>query len=81
MMAMLGYGDHDSIGDINFWNESIHPEDMEGVKRTMEYHLENRTRTYAIDYECDAQMESISGCPIVVAQSKMKQENQFFFLA
>ncbi|OGZ19134.1 MAG: hypothetical protein A2494_00660 [Candidatus Lloydbacteria bacterium RIFOXYC12_FULL_46_25] len=50
MVAMLGYGDHDAGGDIDFWYQNVHPDDLEGVKRTMQYHLEQRTRTYAIDY-------------------------------
>lgn len=50
MVSMLGYGDHDASGDINFWYQNVHPEDLEGVKRTMEYHLEHRTRAYSIDY-------------------------------
>lgn len=50
MVSMLGYGDHSSVGDIDFWYQSIHPDDLEGVKRTMQYHLEHRTRTYSIDY-------------------------------
>ena len=50
MMAMLGYGDHDSVNDIDFWYQNVHPNDVEGMKRTMQYHLEHRTRMYAIDY-------------------------------
>ena len=50
MMAMLGYADHDTVTDIDFWYKSVHPEDLEGMKRTMGYHLEHRTRDYSIEY-------------------------------
>lgn len=50
MMAMLGYSDHDKEEDLEFWFESVHPEDVEGMKRTMEFHLDHRTPEYTIEY-------------------------------
>lgn len=50
MMAMLGYPEHDKIDKISFWHESIHPDDLEGVKRSMEYHFDRRTPEYSIEY-------------------------------
>lgn len=49
-MAMLGYADHDKDDTIDFWYQSIHPDDLEGVKRAMEYHLDRRTPEYSIEY-------------------------------
>jgi len=50
IMTMLGYPDHDKIDKINFWYDSIHPEDAPGVKREMEYYLDRRTPEYSIEY-------------------------------
>lgn len=50
MMAMLGYADHDKEESLEFWFESVHPEDVEGLKRTMEFHLDHRTPEYTIEY-------------------------------
>lgn len=50
MMAMLGYPDLDQTRNIAFWHESIHPDDLEGVKRSMEYHFDRRTPEYSIEY-------------------------------
>jgi PAS domain S-box-containing protein len=50
MMIMLGYGDKEVTQKIDFWYENIHPDDVEGVERTMKYHLEGRTPDYAIEY-------------------------------
>ena len=50
MMAMLGYPEQDKIDKIDFWYQSIHPDDLEGVKRTMEYHFDRRTPEYSIQY-------------------------------
>lgn len=50
MMAMLGYGDRARVEDLEFWFASIHPEDVDGVKRAMEFHLDRRTPEYSIEY-------------------------------
>ncbi len=50
MMAMLGYGDRARVEDLEFWFTSIHPEDVDGVKRAMEFHLDRRTPEYSIEY-------------------------------
>lgn len=50
MMAMLGYGDRARVEDLEFWFASIHPEDVAGVKRAMEFHLDRRTPEYSIEY-------------------------------
>ncbi len=50
MMAMLGYPDHDKVESIEFWFNSVHPDDVEGFKRTMEFHFDKRTRDYSIEY-------------------------------
>jgi PAS domain S-box-containing protein len=50
MMAMLGYGDHAKLETLDFWMQSIHPEDVDGVKRAMEFHLDRRTPEYSIEY-------------------------------
>lgn len=50
MMSMLGYPEHDKEDTIDFWMNSIHPDDLEGVKRTMEYHIARRTPEYRVEY-------------------------------
>ena len=50
MMAMLGYPEQDKIDTIDTWMGLVHAEDVEGVKRTIEYHLAKRTPEYAIEY-------------------------------
>ena len=50
MMAMLGYPDRSQVGKVEFWTANVHPDDAEGVKRAMEYHLDKRTPEYAIEY-------------------------------
>jgi PAS domain S-box-containing protein len=50
MMNMLAYSDREKLDKIGFWYENVHPEDLEGVKRTMEYHINQRTPDYSIEY-------------------------------
>lgn len=50
MMSMLGYGDRDTIKPIDFWYGIIHPDDVEGVKRSMQYQIERRTPEHSIEY-------------------------------
>ncbi len=50
LMSMLGYSDHDHSDNINFWHSAVHPNDIEGVKRTLEYHLDRRTPDYFVEY-------------------------------
>jgi len=50
LMAMLGYGDSEKVEKLDFWYQSVHPEDLEGVKRAMEFHLNQRTPEYSIEY-------------------------------
>jgi PAS domain S-box-containing protein len=50
MMSMLGYPDRDKEETIDFWMNSVHPDDLDGVKRSMEYHIARRTPEYAIEY-------------------------------
>ncbi len=50
MMAMLGYADRNKTDKLDFWMTSVHPDDLEGVKRAMEFHLDKRTPEYSIEY-------------------------------
>lgn len=50
MMALLGYGEQERIDRIDFWYSLIHPDDIEGVRRTMTYHFDKRTPEYSIEY-------------------------------
>lgn len=50
MMAMLGYPERDRTENIGFWHDAIHPNDKEGVERTLQYHLERRTPEYGVEY-------------------------------
>lgn len=50
MMSMLGYADRDKEDSLDFWMSIVHPDDLEGVKRSMEYHIARRTPEYAIEY-------------------------------
>ncbi len=50
MMSMLGYADRDKLANFQFWLENVHPEDAEGLKRTMEYAIDKRTPDYSIEY-------------------------------
>ena len=55
MMAMLGYPDRDKEDSIDFWMNSVHPDDIDGVKRSMEYHIAKRTPEYSIEYRIKRQ--------------------------
>ncbi len=50
MMALLGYGEQERIDRIDFWYSLIHPDDVDGVRRTMNYHFDKRTPEYSIEY-------------------------------
>ncbi len=50
MMALLGYGEQERNDRIDFWYSLIHPDDVEGVRRTMTYHFDRRTPEYSIEY-------------------------------
>ncbi len=50
MMALLGYGEEERIDRIDFWFGLIHPDDVDGVRRTMNYHFDKRTPEYSIEY-------------------------------
>ncbi|HXK37593.1 MAG TPA: PAS domain S-box protein [Candidatus Paceibacterota bacterium] len=50
MMALLGYGEQERTDRIDFWYSLIHPDDIEGVRRTMTYHFDKRTPEYSIEY-------------------------------
>jgi two-component system cell cycle sensor histidine kinase PleC len=50
LMAMLGFPERDHTDKIEFWHTRIHPSDIEGVKRTLEYHLDKRTPDYGVEY-------------------------------
>jgi PAS domain S-box-containing protein len=50
MMRMLGYSDQERNDEIDFWYKSIHPEEVEGVKRAIDFHLQDRTPEYSIEY-------------------------------
>lgn len=50
LMAMLGYANKDHVDTIDALYASIHPNDIEGVKRTMEFHLDRRTPDYFVEY-------------------------------
>ncbi len=50
MMALLGYGEQERIDRIDFWYSLIHPDDVDGVRRTMTYHFDKRTPEYSIEY-------------------------------
>lgn len=49
---ILGYS-HDEIRPrIDAWEESIHPEDVEGVKAALNGHLDGKTPSYSMEYRC-----------------------------
>lgn len=50
MMSFLGYGDRERTAGIDEWWKLIHPEDLVGVQRTIEFHLDRRTPIYSIEY-------------------------------
>ena len=50
MMAMLGYGELDKVSPLQFWLDSVHPDEVEGVKRTMDAHIDKRSPDYSIEY-------------------------------
>jgi len=50
MMSMLGYPDRDKVESIDFWWQNTHSEDVEGLKRTIEYNLDKRAEPYSITY-------------------------------
>ena len=49
-MAMLGYPDRDKVDSIDFWWKSTHEDDIEGLKRTLEYNFDRRAEPYSIVY-------------------------------
>lgn len=57
MMNLLGHGDQEEIKPIAFWLENVHPDDRDGVERSMQYHFERRTPEYSIEYR----MKRLSG--------------------
>ncbi len=80
MMAMLGYAERDTTQPMTFWFENVHPEDVEGMKRTMEYHLDRRTPEYAIEYR----MRRANGEYVWVAdhgQGEVNHEGKIFRLS
>lgn len=50
LMSMLGYAPRDQQMPIVYWYEQVHPDDRDGVKRTMDSHLDRRTPEYSIEY-------------------------------
>lgn len=50
MMALLGFGEQERTDRIDFWYSLIHPDDVDGVRRTMSYHFDRRTPEYSIEY-------------------------------
>ena len=50
MMAMLGYPDRDKTDTIDFWWSSTHEEDIEGLKRTIDYNFDKRNEPFSIAY-------------------------------
>ena len=50
MMSMLGFPDRESLQPIKFWYDLIHPEDLEGVQRSMQYQIDRRTPEYSVEY-------------------------------
>lgn len=49
-MGMFGYAAHDYEGGVEQWYELMHPEDVDGVRRTVVSHLDKRTPEYSIEY-------------------------------
>lgn len=49
-MRIFGYASRDYEGSVEQWYELMHPEDVEGVKRTVVSHLDKRTPEYSIEY-------------------------------
>jgi PAS domain S-box-containing protein len=50
MMSLLGYPDRDKTDSIEFWWTSTHEEDIEGLKRTIEYNFDKRAEPFSIAY-------------------------------
>ncbi len=50
LMGMLGYAEQDKNDTIDFWYASVHPDDLEGFKRSMSYHFDRRTPEFSIEY-------------------------------
>jgi PAS domain S-box-containing protein len=49
-MSLLGLGAEERNDKIDFWYGLIHPDDVDGVRRTMNYHFDRRTPDYSIEY-------------------------------
>ncbi len=50
LMAMLGYADREKVETMDFLWANAHPEDVEGLKRTVEYNFDRRAEPYSIAY-------------------------------
>lgn len=50
MMSLLGFGEQERTDRVDFWYSLIHPDDVDGVRRTMSYHFDRRTPEYSIEY-------------------------------
>lgn len=50
LMSMLGYSEQDKIDTIDLWYASVHPDDLEGFKRSMSFHFDHRTPEFSIEY-------------------------------
>ncbi|MEN9685796.1 MAG: hypothetical protein RLZZ28_1582 [Bacteroidota bacterium] len=46
MKVLFGYDWEDMVGNINFWDEKIHPEDLPGVKKSMKDAMDNPAQMY-----------------------------------
>lgn len=49
-MKIFGYAARDYEGGVEQWYELMHPDDVDGVRRTVVSHLDRRTPEYAIEY-------------------------------
>lgn len=50
LFRMLGYSEHETLENIEFWIANVHPEDAPGLQRALEYHIDKRTPDFSIEY-------------------------------
>jgi len=50
LMSLLGYAPEDKVVPLAFWHDAIHPDDVEGVRRTLDAHMDKRAPEYGGEY-------------------------------
>jgi len=53
--SLLGYADDELANTYETWEQSIHPEDLERVKSTLNTYLEGRSSSYKVEYRAHCQ--------------------------